>query len=388
MRRRLAVVLGRNYVSRLGMIRAAGKSGCDVAVINTNRVSGKTEARIDASSRYVCGYNCCPQPDQAGLIALLKSKYADPNNKPVILPTDDYSAATIDEYQEELSKDFVLPGIAHRSGEVVKAMDKLLQKRIARETGLCVARGWKAEIKNGEYDIPDDVEFPCFVKPEISIRGSKYQMKKCGTRQELVDAVNRVREKSDANILIEEYIEIEKELAVLGVCLSGRCEMPAVLETELAYLGVTGIGKAVSITVYPGLWESLERFIRAFDFDGLFDIDLFVSKGKVYFNELNLRYGANGYAVSLGVRNLPGLFINGFTNETDSGQTLNNFTPFTFMNEKVCHQLCTDGIMKWCDFYENLNEVRVTLVRSADDPKPYRHFREKVLLSRIKHLIK
>ena len=48
------VVIGRNYTSRLGMIRAAGMAGYDVTVIRT--VNAANREAFDEKSKYVKAY--------------------------------------------------------------------------------------------------------------------------------------------------------------------------------------------------------------------------------------------------------------------------------------------------------------------------------------------
>ncbi len=48
------VVIGRNYTSRLGMIRAVGMAGYEVIVIKTNGTSESKD--IEAHSKYVKDY--------------------------------------------------------------------------------------------------------------------------------------------------------------------------------------------------------------------------------------------------------------------------------------------------------------------------------------------
>ena len=92
----LAIVMGRNYTSRLGMIRAAGRMGCKIVTIQTTY--GKNEInKIDASSKYVVKAITSIEPHQDDLIAKIL-QFKDPNNKVILLPTDDYTASTIDQH--------------------------------------------------------------------------------------------------------------------------------------------------------------------------------------------------------------------------------------------------------------------------------------------------
>ena len=56
------VVIGRNYTSRLGMIRAAGMAGHYVIVIKTNGRPGSKD--IDAYSKYTKEYLFAKEPNR------------------------------------------------------------------------------------------------------------------------------------------------------------------------------------------------------------------------------------------------------------------------------------------------------------------------------------
>ena len=79
------VVIGRNYTSRLGMIRALGKCGYDIYVINTTKKSYK---EIDASSRYVSKYLFAPEPDRSILVGTILS-LASKTEKLVLIPVEE-----------------------------------------------------------------------------------------------------------------------------------------------------------------------------------------------------------------------------------------------------------------------------------------------------------
>ena len=55
--------------------------------------------------------------------------------------------------------------------------------------------------------------------------------------------------------------------------------------------------------------DQLKVFVKSLHFCGLFDIDFYERDGVFYFNELNLRFGASGYAVTHSGINLPDAFM-------------------------------------------------------------------------------
>ena len=389
MERRLAIVMGRNYTSRLGMIRAAGAAGCDVAVIQTDRDGGKGKKPVDAFSRYVtAGYFRSPQPDTGHLIALLLREFGDRESRPVLLPTDDYTAGAVDQNLDALKTHFLLPGIRGEQGRVVDCMDKARQKAMARDAGFDVAKGWTATWLNGRYAIPEDVGFPCFIKPEISFKGAgKQNMQRCDTREQLEKALSGFEGREDYPILIEQYIDIDHEYDIPGLALDQRIVIPGIIQKAEIFWGVTASGTMLPMAEYPQIREKTERFMKQFGFTGLIDIELLESGGVFYFNELNLRFGASGFAMTGSGVNLPGTFIRHLCGEPlpeapcMAGRR-------TFASEKVLLQAYTGGRLSGKEYRSELDRADFTFIANDKDPAPYRAFRRDEPLTIIKARIK
>lgn len=389
MERRLAIVMGRNYTSRLGMIRAAGAAGCDVAVIQTDRDGGKSKKPVDAFSRYVsAGYFRSPQPDTGHLVALLLGKFGQYEPMPVLLPTDDYTASAVDQNLEALKARFLLPGIRGEQGRVVDCMDKAMQKALARNAGFDVAKGWTATWSNGRYAIPEGVEFPCFIKPEISFMGAgKQNMQRCDTWEQLEKALSGFEGREDYPILIEQYIDIDHEYDIPGLALDQRIVLPGIIQKKEIFWGVTASGTMLPMADFPQIRDKIERFMRQFGFTGLIDIELLESGGVYYFNELNLRFGASGFAMTGSGVNLPGAFINHLC-----GAPLPDALALagrrTFASEKVLLQAYTGGKLGGREYRTQLDRADFTFIADDTDPEPYRAFRRDEPLAIIKSRIK
>ena len=389
-----AVVTGRNYTSRLGMIRAAGIAGCEVAVIRTDPGTGADRETIDQHSRYISAYFCAPEPDEDRLVRVLLEKCAaGGDEKTVILPTDDYTAAAVDRHQDELKESFVFPHIGQEPGGVIRCMDKGFQKRLAEEAGLPVAGGWTARLGGDGFSIPDGIVFPCFVKPQVSFQGSKFYMKQCGSEDELKAHLRTVAEdlrKKDrrTDMLIEQFIPIDRELAVLGFADGTEVFIPDVITADKLHRGVTVTGTVRSMEDDPKLKEKLEKMIGSLGFCGLFDIDLYESGGKKYFNELNMRFGASGYAVTRSGVNLPGLLCARLLGREAPDGEPKRIESRTFASEKVCYQEYRDGAISWKEFGRILREADFTLLGDPEDTGPQKAFREFIRKYRIRRMIK
>ncbi len=387
------IVLGRNYTSRLGMIRAAGMAGYKVIVIKTEHGSGYKKEKIDQSSKYVCDYYCAPEPNEDELVAILNDKCKSETGKNIIIPTDDYTASVIDRRQRELENNYLFPNINHEPGAVVYYMNKELQKELARKAGLRVAEGWNARFDGKKFELPEGVVFPCFVKPRISFEGSKFYMKKCASKEELLihfDAIAKdlIKKNKKTDLLIEQFIQIEKEYVISGVTNGKDVFIPIFIEKGLIHLGVTGTGTLINSLCFEDTVKKLQEMVKEFGFIGLIDIEMYESKGALYFNELNMRFGAAGYAVTAVGINLPNMLIQQLKGE-DPEYIVNNqsFEGKQFASEKVCYQEYRDHLMDWKTFCKTIQDADYTFIGCDDDRAPGKVFWRSMRIFKIKRTI-
>jgi len=384
------VVLGRNYISLLSMIRAAGMAGCKVAAVKTCADPGKEKKTPECFSKYVTEYVCVKQHDAEGLVRTIRG-FTNDREKVVLLPTDDWVAHTIDANAQQLADRYVFPHISGKAGSLLTVMDKSCQKQLASAAGLNVARGWMVSIENHRYTLPEDIVYPVFTKPQISILGTKRFMKRCGDQTELKQVLDEIAAKADCPILLEQYVEIEKEYGVLGLCNGEQVILPALIDKlEIgsgAHKGVTLVGKAIPMEQYPQLQEKLSSFLARIGFVGLIDIDLYESGGVMYFNELNMRLGAFGYAAVQGGVNMPGMLVQILRDKEPEGRkTLEQ--EVTCISEKVNLEDYVDGFCDYSTYRRRLAETPLGFIRSQEDPKPYGWFRYILFKQRIKKALK
>lgn len=384
------IVIGRNYSSRLGMIRAVGMAGYDVIVIKTNGLPDSKD--IDAYSKYVKEYHYAKEPNRDELISVLLTLKSD-KNKTIIIPVDDYAASTIDDNIDLLKDSFLFPNINMEQGAINRLMDKNLQKELARQAGLNVAKGWVLNIMNHTYTLPSDIIYPVFPKPQISFKGNKRCMRKCNDETELRKVLNDVASQRDCPMLLEQYIEIDKEYALLGVSNGDDVIIPAkihMLESGKGpHHGVTLQGQIFPINTDEDYLDYLKHFIQSLHFSGLFDIDLYESDGVMYFNELNLRFGASGYAVTATGINLPQFFLESLKGGC---RNLNNMRvkECLFVNEKVACDDYNNGYISISDYKEKISQSNICFIKSIEDNGPYEEFlsRNFSYKRRVKRVIK
>jgi len=374
----LAIVIGRNYTTRLCLIRSAGEAGCDVVVIQTGRYQKRIEP-IDARSRYVIDCKISREPNKKELVDLI-DKYKNDKRKVLLLPADDYAAGVIDQNLERLSKDFLLPHVNHKQGAIVELMDKSFQKSLASKVGLNVANGKVAYNTNGKYIIPEGISYPCFTKPLDSYSEGplKIYLKKCNNRQELESLLFSFARNYDIPIIIEDYHLIEKEYAIVGLSLGDRSIIPSIIQMDSSKDGLTATGHIFPISRIPNLQKSLSEFMAKTKMTGLFDIDMYECEGKVFFNELNVRLGASGYALNKTAGNLAFIFVNYLLGKpTNDCMIQTDFEEKTFANEKVLVNMYLNNKISLSQLKNRINDVDILSLPDENDIEPYKVFQKK-----------
>lgn len=380
------IVTGRNYGSNLCMARSLGQAGYEVEVLRIfHRKPRKRNLlkmiKPDAYSKYVKAYHVCVYGGKSKRIVDKLISIADPARKMLIVPVDDLMASIVDDYYTELSEYYVCSNVAGRAGEINRMMGKAVQKELAQKAGLPVVNSCVIKTVKGEFAIPDTVTYPCFIKPNISKNGSKTKMCRCDSRQELYDEISALAEKKDVEMLVEDYLDIKREYSILGISAKKTCIGPGFFGAEEGgqeeHRGVAITGRVLD--PWPEmqiLAEEIIRFIASLDFEGLYDVDLIeTTDGKLYFVELNMRFGGSGYAITASGLNLPGMYADYML----SGKPLDlkcrvESVGKSFVSEKVLIEEYIKSRLSWGKYVQIMQTVDIHFIKDQDDTKPYRHF--------------
>ena len=268
------VVFSRNYATGLSVIRSLGAAGYTVDLVASAPQKGASD--IAASSKYVRkAVEIIHRKVKEGhgeaakelVEELLKHKGSN-GKKRVIFPTDDYTASVLDYHRSQLEPYFLLPSIVGGGdGSMVHLMDKTVQAQMARKAGLCVPQEWIFDL-NQEIVIPADMVFPCFCKPIESVTGYKTEMAACENEEEFLRHMNKLRRRyADRSILVQEFLHIDHEIDLSGVCLDQEIIIPAIIQkTHVAQYekGVTLAGKVVPFERLGDVREKIINLLKQF----------------------------------------------------------------------------------------------------------------------------
>ena len=384
------IIIGIGFASRLGLIRAVAQTGAEIEVIV---VGHEKPIPIDCHSKYVERVYYCKGNNKDRLLHILTKECLDEKRKAILIPANDFATMVLDTNLELLEKYYYLPHINHQQGAITAWMNKEKQKEAAIESGLNIASSKNVEIRNGLYQLPEDINYPCFTKTREYTRGYKQTLHRCNDEEELRRVLDVLGKKfKDITLMVEDYKEIDSEYAVVGVSDGKEVIIPGVMEILLMGKGndngVACRGKIMPLSEFEELIEKFKTLILNVGYIGLFDIDFYLSKGVYYFSEINLRIGGSGCAVlKMGV-NLPAMYVNIMLGKSINGMAkMINKIGF-FVNERICMDNWYNGFFSTKTFRKILHAGDISFVKDDEDPMPEKYFKRELKYMRIKRVIK
>lgn len=291
------IVIGGDHHNTLGVIRSLGRKGIksDVIIISDSRHS------YVAKSKYISSFKVLHKSEE--LTQYLLSNHQDKGHKVIIICCSDLVASIIDRDSDKLKDFFIFPNSSHGAGSLTAIMNKRLMLDLAVVKGLPVPKTW---------DNPNDVEFPCFIKPLVSKDGAKSDIAVCRSKKELENYLGLNHKSRDFQI--QQFIEKDYEFQLIGLSLNagehiiipGVSKIIRSSETSntgyLSYQSLDTIGFKYS--------KECSDYLKAIGFSGLFSMEFLRDKqGRDYFMEINLRNDGNSICVTSAGINLPYLWF-------------------------------------------------------------------------------
>lgn len=390
--KRLIVVMGRTAPTLLAVVRALGEAGHPVDVVYVTVTKGRVA--ILTASKYVRNAVEINEFTDAALLLCLESGYAGCAEKPILIATDDFTASFMDKNTHRLGSKFIMPHLgAGKGGEINEMMDKFNQAQLAEAAGLKVAKTWEVDLLNlieptntvmpmakgtriyCTINVPDDITFPCFVKPAASWAGRKTEMKACCNKLELYRHLLTMRKKqANRKAIVQEFLDIEDELCTAGAAMDQDIVIPSIFKKLVVSKydkGVTLVGETHEPSIIGDSLAKLENMLRSMHYVGLFDVDFILCRGELYFSELNLRSsGVICGAVKSGV-NLPEMVVRKLLDEDYSDLNRVATPGLRFLNDRTgwddyAHSYIT---LEALDRYRE--EADFCFVYDTTDPEPH-----------------
>lgn len=367
------VVIGQNYCTSLGIIKALGEAGYRVEV--GKRILNKPRfATPEMRSRYVDkAVYLQTGPDNVMIKSIIEN-FASHLGKKILIPSDDFCASLVDRHLNELSSHFILPNANNEQGAISKLMDKSRQNELAQKIGINVADSIIIKVsKDADIVIPEDTPYPCMIKPNESAGHPKSHIQKSENREELITNISRIAQEQEYDILVEQFIKVEKEYTIPGIAIDSNVIIPAVIEKletgDGEHKGVTISGIIKPANTLGNIVDNLKSLVKETGFQGIFDIELLQSKDGLFFNEINLRNGAAGYSLTKSGINLPAMYVDYLTDYAGTRQQ-ERFSPgHTFVNEKAALENYISGFRSFRRLKKTIRKADIKFILASDDIK-------------------
>ena len=130
---------------------------------------------------------------------------------------------------------------------------------------------------------------------------------------------------------------------------------------------MTIAGEVITSGQFPQTVDSIKQMVRNAGLQGIFDIELLQNGDTVFFNELNLRNGAAGYALTRAGINFPAMWINYCLNSQFIKGALSFKEGLSFLNDKAAIENYGAGYMTWKDYRETVRSVDFRFLYDSGD---------------------
>ncbi|MBQ0037593.1 MAG: hypothetical protein KBS74_02875 [Clostridiales bacterium] len=313
------LVLSRNYNNLLGMARSLAGGDYDIELVRLIQLNYKVmkvlaKSYPERACRHIAAYHVCLTDWKAdNLIDFLMELY-DPERETLLIPCDDLALPWLDEHYDDLKNYYLFSSVDGVQGKLAELMNKQTQKHLVLDFGLPAADSHDITIRDGKYEIPAGIGYPCFLKPAVLVMGSKDHLKRCDNQEALAKAVGAMAAKfKDLDLLVEDYIDIKKEYAILGMSADGKVLLPDgclqfVQGGHGSRKGIMAVGEVVSDPEILAFMGQLKSFVETLHYTGMFDVDALASDDGIRFCEINLRFGGSGYAITKSGVNFPRMY--------------------------------------------------------------------------------
>ena len=287
------LIIGGEHHNGLGLARICGLNNFEVHsfVVSSKKTNFLKKSKFVKYSRLFT--------TEKEALDYIVEHYSGEEDKPFIIPYSDGAAFEVDSRLDNLKKDFFVPSISEKQGEIVRLMNKENQYIFAKQNNIKMARTDILDLtKNLDIDNLD-FPFPCILKPIISAAGDKKDISICYNKNDLFTAINVLIQKDYKNILIQEYLSVDYEIDVFG-CICKHPDFISLIPTKTirAYPPKGGTNSFSQIITDTNIIEKCKRIIQVIGnngFYGLYDIELFVVGDEILLNEINFRNSGDVY---------------------------------------------------------------------------------------------
>lgn len=293
------VVFGNDHTNTVGVTQSLGKVGYDVMNLLFGNHSGYVKAsRYSKSIIWGKDENDCIEKLLKNGVTIISGPI------PIVCCCDNAALAVNLRFSELVRKGYVSE-YAIGALPFEQYFEKAFQVTLAGESGFNVPKSF---VLKSIIDLPSGIPYPCLIKPLVSCKGAKSDIRVCRNLDELRQNLDSL--KFTTQILLQQYVEKDYELCILGCAFKdGTVFIPCEERKISIFPKNVGLVSFADIQALKDqqIKQNVQRIVNSLGYVGLFSIELMHSKldDKLYFTEINLRNdGGNSFIYKYGV-NLP-----------------------------------------------------------------------------------
>ncbi len=352
-------VLGNDHYNTYGIVRSLGEEGICSYVLT---LGCKRKDSFVLRSKYVVSGQGCETPDEA--IAYLKQGCVNRRKRIIICCSDEAEELVLTHF-DELSADYILP-VCEDYKETIRLMNKDAITDMAKQYGICTPETWRVINRH----IPAGVNYPCITKPITSTGGQKSDIVVCRNEKELKAVVED--ENRCADFVVQQYIEFEKEVSILGaVLVNGEVRLSGCIDKlRTCMIGTTSFGMMVDNSLLGDNVLKLEAMMKGTGYRGLFSAEFLMKDNKFYFLEVNFRNDGNTYVATASGQNLPLQYVQSVRGEDI--KTDNIAYPCYFMLEIEDVLAWRRNGVSYSQWRKDIRQTHACLVYNRYDKAPFR----------------
>lgn len=361
------LVIGGDHQNTLGVIEALGQKGVRSHVI----ILGYVQNSFVLKSKYVeKGWIC---EDEDAVVSSILNSFKPKWKKSVAIACCDDAANILDSHYDQFKQLLVIPTVK-KVGTLISWTNKEKMTETAKRLGITIPASWLISGKT----IPEDIVYPCVVKPITSVKHGKAGFAKCANKDKLQACLDA--KKDDEPVQVQQFIEKDFEFQFIGCSLNAGEEVIIPGRTHIET--TTGFNNLVFLRYdhydpsFDKTVEDSKRFVKETGHSGLFSIEYMRGKdGKDYFLEMNFRNDGNGISVTSAGTNLPYIWYL-YASEGDYQTELASSTVRTtyMMPEFSFLMSVLNGEVPFKEWLADKRKTTCYLTRFKDDMEPYKAY--------------
>ena len=373
------LIIGGDHQNTLGVIEALGQKGVRSDVI----ILGHSKSSFVLKSKYVINGWICK--DENEVVSCIRNHFKEGEIKAVAIACCDDAANILDKNYDELQSLIVIPTVKE-AGTLISWTDKEKMTETAKSLGITIPASWLIR----DTTIPDDIIYPCVIKPITSVKHGKAGFAKCANRDGLQACLDA--KKVGEPVQVQQFIEKEFEFQFIGCSLNAGVEVIIPGRTHIET--TTGFNNLVFLrydkydSSFDKTVEDSKRFVKETGYSGLFSIEFMRGKdGKDYFLEMNFRNDGNGIAATSSGTNLPYIWYLYASGGDYQSEIANSTIKTTYMMPEFSFLMSVfNGEVLLKEWLADKRKTTCYLTRFKDDMEPWRAYmksNKKVLVKAV-----